>query len=358
MAGDAAPRSHRPAGGGSWAPRADPRLPAHWPDAPASRFAVAAGLRWHLQDSEQHSEQDSQQDSQAVLQAHPAAALQDSEQGREQDKRPDTARDKERDRDPARRPDILLLHGTGASSHSWAPLARRLRARCRLLAPDLPGQGFTELGSAAQSSLPGMARAVAALLRELQVQPEVIVGHSAGAAVAAALCLQGECAPRALVSINGALLPFGRAAAPVFSQAAKVLAALPVFPALVALHALPRKPIERMLRQTGSRVSDEMARCYRTLLGDPRHVTGTLRMMANWNLGPLQDNLERLHPPLHLLLGGQDAVVPAAQAQALHRRIPGAYLQRAPELGHLAHEEDPAWVAAYLSDLLGIKSAP
>lgn len=350
MAGDAAPRSQRPAGGGSRAPRAERRLPAHWPNAPASRFAVAAGLRWHLQDSEQ----DSEQDSQTVLQAQPAAAVQDSGQGREQDKKSDTARDKQRDRDPARRPGILLLHGTGASSHSWAPLTRRLRARCRLLAPDLPGQGFTELGSAAQSSLPGMARAVAALLRELQVQPEVIVGHSAGAAVAAALCLQGECAPRALVSINGALLPFGRAAAPVFSQAAKVLAALPVFPALVALHALPRKPIERMLRQTGSRVSDEMARCYRTLLGDPRHVTGTLRMMANWNLEPLQDNLERLHPPLHLLLGGKDAVVPAAQGEALHRRIPGAYLQCAPELGHLAHEEDPAWVAAYLSDLLAI----
>ena len=253
---------------------------------------------------------------------------------------------------------VIALHSSASAGKQWDALAELVGSEFRLLAPDLPGQGFTELGSAAQSSLPGMARAVAALLRELQVQPEVIVGHSAGAAVAAALCLQGECAPRALVSINGALLPFGRAAAPVFSQAAKVLAALPVFPALVALHALPRKPIERMLRQTGSRVSDEMARCYRTLLGDPRHVTGTLRMMANWNLGPLQDNLERLHPPLHLLLGGQDAVVPAAQAQALHRRIPGAYLQRAPELGHLAHEEDPAWVAAYLSDLLGIKSAP
>lgn len=335
MAGDAA-RSDRPTAGNPGAPAPERRPPAHWPDAAASRFAVAAGLCWHLQDREQYGGQDSEKDS-------------------KEDRRQDAERDKAWERQRARRPAILLLHGTGASSHSWAPLARRLRARCRLLAPDLPGQGFTELGPPAQSSVSGMARAVAALLRVLQVQPDVIVGHSAGAAVATALCLQGECAPRALVSINGALLPFGRTAAPVFSQAAKVLAALPVFPALVALHALPRKPIERMLRQTGSRVPDEMARCYRTLLGDPRHVTGTLRMMANWNLGSLESNLERLHPPLHLLVGGNDAVVPAAQAQALHRRIPNAYLERAPELGHLAHEEDPAWVAAYLSDLLAIR---
>ena len=297
------------------------RLPEDWPDAAASRFEVAAGLRWHLQD-------------------------------RGWDKGKDRGWDRARDR--PRRPVIVLLHGTGASSHSWAPLARRLQSRCRLVAPDLPGQGFTELGPAAHSSMSGMARALAALLRVLQVQPDVIVGHSAGAAVAATLCLQGECEPRAVVSINGALLPFGRSAAPVFSQAAKVLASLPVFPALVALHAVSRKPIERMLRQTGSRVSDEMARCYRTLLGDTRHVTGTLRMMANWDLGPLEGTLERLHPPLHLLVGEDDAVVPAAQADELHRRVPGSYLERAPGLGHLAHEENPAWVAAYLSDLLAI----
>jgi len=248
-------------------------------------------------------------------------------------------------------PVILMLHGTGASSHSWIPLARRLEARFTVLAPDLPGQGFTQLATAEASSLPGMARAVASLLRELDIAPVLIAGHSAGAAVAVSLCLQGACNPAAVISVNGAMLPFGRAAAPLFSRAARLLAQTPVFPQLVALHAVPRKPVERMLRQTGSDTPEEMIRCYRRLLGSSRHVAGTLRMMANWDLVQLERNLDRLEPPLHLLVGERDKVVEPAQAKELHQRLPQSTLQSAPGLGHLGHEEHPEWFAERIEAL-------
>ena len=243
---------------------------------------------------------------------------------------------------------VLLIHGTGASSHSWVPAAAHLEDSAEILAPDLPGHGFTSLGPASCSSLPGMARALAELLRSVDFSPEVIVGHSAGAAVAATLCLQGACNPRVLVSVNGALLPFGRAAAPVFSRAARLLASLPVFPQLVALHAVPRKPVERMLRQTGSTPPPAMIRSYRELLGSTRHVAGTLRMMANWELGPLEENLDRLEPELYLLVAEDDQVVSPRQGAQIHDRLPSAHLIRQADLGHLAHEEDPAWFAATL----------
>ena len=41
--------------------------------------------------------------------------------------------------------DVLLLHGAGASVHSFSGLAARLSERYRVIAPDLPGQGFTTL---------------------------------------------------------------------------------------------------------------------------------------------------------------------------------------------------------------------
>jgi magnesium chelatase accessory protein len=275
---------------------AHPALPPEWPGREHSLFIEAAGLTWHVQ---------------------------------------------RRGRGPC----VLLLHGTGASAHSWVPLARRLEEQFELIAPDLPGHGFTALPPPAQSSLPGMARALTTLLRTLDVQPDLIIGHSAGAAIAASLCLLGVCRPKAVVSINGAMLPFGRAAAPVFSRAARFLAAAPVFPQLVALHAVPRKPIERMLRQTGSNSSPEMVRCYRTLLGRTGHVAGTLRMMANWDLVQLERNIDRLDPPLYLLVGEGDRVVEPAQARELHERLPASVLLTAPGLGHLGHEEQPAWFA-------------
>ncbi|MFK7830911.1 MAG: alpha/beta fold hydrolase BchO [Congregibacter sp.] len=248
-------------------------------------------------------------------------------------------------------PRLLLLHGTGASSHTWAPVSALLESRYEILAPDLPGQGFTQLASPQHCSLNGMSRALGVLLSQLSYQPDIIVGHSAGAAVAASLCLRGSCNPAAVVGINAAMLPFGRVAAPIFSRAARVLAALPVFPQVVALHAITRKPIERMLRQTGSESSEEMLRCYRTLMGKPRHVAGTLRMMANWDLPQLERNLARLEPALHLLTCSNDTVVSPEQGAELARRLPQATLSRAEGLGHLGHEEAPEWFAQQIDEI-------
>ena len=246
---------------------------------------------------------------------------------------------------------VLFLHGTGASSHSWHRVAEHLAQSREVLIPDLPGQGFSEVRDPSQITLEGMAKALRALLEELGFAPDTIVGHSAGAAIACCLCLRGAVNPRHLVSMNGALLPFGRAAAPVMSSAAQFLASSRMLPYIVAAHSLTRYPIERMLRSTGSMLDPQMARCYRTLLGSPGHVSGTLRMMANWDLNQLERNLHRLEPELWLLVGTGDEVVAPQQAYELHERLPDSKLFEFPDLGHLAHEERPDLVSGVLDDL-------
>ena len=42
-------------------------------------------------------------------------------------------------------PDVLLLHGAGASSHSFAGITPLLTPHFRVISPDLPGQGFSSL---------------------------------------------------------------------------------------------------------------------------------------------------------------------------------------------------------------------
>ena len=39
---------------------------------------------------------------------------------------------------------LLLIHGTGASSHSWFPLTEDLELDFEILSLDLPGHGFTK----------------------------------------------------------------------------------------------------------------------------------------------------------------------------------------------------------------------
>lgn len=271
-----------------------------WPNADASRFVEAGGLRWHLQQFGSTS---------------------------------------------ASAPVVLMLHGTGAATHSWRVLAPLLGRHFSVLAPDLPGHGFTAMPPENQLSLPGMARAVAALVRSLAVEPALVVGHSAGAAIAIRMAIEGWCVPRALIALNGACLPLGGLAGRWFSPAARLLAGSGVAAHLFARLAADPAVAGRLLRGTGSSIDPVGQRCYARLIANPGHVAGALAMMANWDLRALERDLPALKADLLLIVGERDRTVPPAQAQAVRRRVPHATIETLPDLGHLAHEERPDRVA-------------
>lgn len=79
---------------------------------------------------------------------------------------------------------ILLLHGTGASVHSWSNLFAYLSQDFEVVAIDLPGHGFTKLGTKQRSSLTHMSADIITLCNQEGIKPDYIIGHSAGTAVA------------------------------------------------------------------------------------------------------------------------------------------------------------------------------
>jgi magnesium chelatase accessory protein len=261
-------------------------------------------------------------------------------------------------------PVVLMLHGTGASTHSWRDLVPHLAPHFTLLMPDLPGHGFSSRPNASVGaatprsasglpaagrpsglSLPGMAAALAALLRTLQVTPALLVGHSAGAAIAARLCLDGGAQPAALFSINGAWFPPQGVAGWWYPPLAKLMAINPLAPHLMSWQAAQPKVLRRLLQGIGSPLPEEGLSWYRRLAADPQHVGAVIAMMAAWDLQPLLNDLPGLQPALHLLVGEGDQAVPPACAEQLRRRLPKAHIHRLPGLGHLAHEEAPQLVA-------------
>ena len=246
-------------------------------------------------------------------------------------------------------PVVLLIHGTGASSHSFRALAPLLAPHFTVVAPDLPGHGFTEAPAAASGfSLPGVARGIAALLRELGLKPVLAAGHSAGAAVAIRMTLDGSIAPVALVSLNGALLPFPGMANDFFGPAARFLASSSMTAKAFSFLAGSRPSVERMMRSTGSSIDAEGMRLYARLAGNSGHVHGALALMANWDLRPLMRDLPHLPAHLVLVTGSQDGMVPPAESYRVRALVPKAELVSLRGLGHLAHEERPADIATLL----------
>lgn len=270
-----------------------------WPNREASRFVNASGMSWHVQ-----------------VMGHG--------------------------------PPMLLLHGTGASTHSFGAIMPLLADCFTLVAPDLPGQGFTQAPPREFLSLPGMARAIAGLLRELDIRPEIVVGHSAGAAVAVQMTLSRLIAPRAIVSLNGALLPLGGMAGQVFAPLAKLLTAMPFVSGLFSRRARDPQAVGRMIVQTGSTLDARGIELYRRLASNPAHVAAALGMMAHWDLRSFATQLPRLKVPLTLVVGSQDRTIPPSEAQRVRELLPGATIVTLPGLGHLAHEERPDECAAII----------
>jgi magnesium chelatase accessory protein len=266
-----------------------------WPNRNASQFISAGGIRWHVQ----------------VAGAGPV---------------------------------LLLLHGTGAATHSWRALLPLLAEHFTVIAPDLPGHGFTARGP---QTLPAMAKAVAALLIELGLKPAIFVGHSAGVAVGLRMVLDQLIEPTVAIGLSPALLPFPGLAAKLFPTMAKLLFVNPFAPHIFSGIARGPGEVARfMLRSTGSKIDDDGIDRYAKLFAKPGHIAGTIGMMASWDLEPLKRDLPKLAVPLLVIHGDGDTAIPLAKTREAASLVSGARLEIMTGLGHLAHEEAPDRVAA------------
>jgi magnesium chelatase accessory protein len=277
-----------------------------WPHRDASCFVQAGGLRWHVQRMGEG-------------------------------------------------PVALLIHGTGASTHSWRGLMPLLGRRFTVVAMDLPGHAFTDTPPAAQLSLPGMASAVAALVDALGIEVSLLVGHSAGAAIAARLVLDDVLAPSPLVAINGAFLPLAGWPGLLFPPVARLMASTPIAPQLFARRSWDRAAVEKLIAGTGSVLDADGLALYGTLVRDARHAAGALGMMARWDLRPLAQDLARLDTPLALIVGANDRAVPPRDAQRVRALVPATThctLALLPGAGHLVHEERPGDVVRHIFSTL------
>ncbi|MEO1786164.1 MAG: alpha/beta fold hydrolase [Pseudomonadota bacterium] len=181
-------------------------------------------------------------------------------------------------------PIALLLHGTGASTHSLMDVMPLVARTHDTIAIDLPGHGFTQTPASFQPNQVAVAKAIKALLQQLGVQPSLIVGHSAGAAVMLALADDGLASSTALVSLNGALTPFPGIAQVLFPPTSA--AAL-----LREDHGKPAggKCAKPLARGATARTDGWLARCplYRPVLDAPAVLCARVwRPAPHGKLGP------------------------------------------------------------------------
>lgn len=283
-------------------------LRGRWPNADASRFVTAADLRWHVQ----------------VLGTGPVA---------------------------------LLLHGSWSATHSWRDIAPLLARRFTVIAPDLPGHGFTSRPTKAHMTLDGIARALDELLLAIpearDEAPAAIAGHSAGGAIALEMAViaakRGTREPQSIIGINAALVAPG-ALISALAPAIQALVRTGLIGALATRVADNDRLFATLMRSTGSTISPEQYELYRAFARSREHADAVMEMFAGWDVTALNRALPSIHAPVTLIVGENDGWVPAADAARVAKLLPNARIISLPNAGHVAHEEFPAEVAEIILD--------
>lgn len=274
-------------------------MPQDWPGAENSRFVRAAGITWHVQ---QHGDSG---------------------------------------------PVMLLLHGAGASLHSWADMRPYAASAFRVLAIDLPGHGFSEAFASGAYTIGRTANGVVDLLEALSVMPEILVGHSAGAAIAMQMCVDGRIGSAEtsrIVAINPAVQPFTGLAGIAFPALAKIAAGSSLLAGLIAARASDEAKVKRLIAGTGSHIPEDGIRRYQFLMRRSGHVAAVLSMMAGWQLDHLLPRVQQMNPPMHFVIGDLDRAVPPRRSVDVAARLSHTHVTRFADIGHLAHEEAPEQV--------------
>jgi magnesium chelatase accessory protein len=272
-----------------------------WPNRAASRFVDAGGYRWHIQQMGEG-------------------------------------------------PVCLLLHGTGAATHSWRDMLPLLAQDFMVVAADLPGHGFTGPNLGQKPSLEGISGSVGQLLRMLELKPDLVVGHSAGVAIAAQMLLDQKWQVP-LVGFAPALMPFPGLAARIFPQLARLLFTNPFVSIIFSrMAAYPGETGRFLKRSTGSHLDTAGVEYYTRLFSKSGHCDGAIRMMANWRLEALQGRLGEFVSPALLVHPTLDSAIPASAVASAAALIPNCEQLELAGLGHLAHEEAPAEAAAIVTE--------
>jgi pimeloyl-ACP methyl ester carboxylesterase len=250
-----------------------------------------------------------------------------------------------RDEGPRQDPEpVVLVHGTGASLHTWEGWVQALKSHRRVITFDLPGFGLTgprpESGPGATDYRAATdARFVLELLDALKVQRFVIGGNSLGGDVAWRVAVLAPARVARLILVDAAGPAFQAESIPLGFQIARV----PVLNR-IGEHLLPRSVVLSSLQNVygdPSRVSSALVdRHFELTLREGNRRALTQRL-ARWTPGEGAQAIATLRLPTLIIWGGRDRLIPPTVAQVFNRDIPGSDLIMFDDLGHVPHEEQP-----------------
>lgn len=236
-------------------------------------------------------------------------------------------------------PTTVVLHGIGSAATPFGRVLTRLRPHVRrVLAPDLPGHGFSAAPKGPMSGETLFA-ALCELLESLDDEPLVLVGNSLGGALALRYALERPQRLHGLVLISpaGARMDAGEWQA-----------------LLDSFRIRSTQDAQRLLERLYHRMPLYMPAFAAGLKASlQRRVVTDLLQSATPHDLPDPERLSELAMPTLLLWGQSERILPPSSLEYFRRHLPEHALIEQPEgFGHCPHIDDPARLSQRVIDFI------
>ena len=245
---------------------------------------------------------------------------------------------------------IVLIHGTGASLHTWGEWAHTLSEHYRVIRFDLPAFGLTGPEPENNYTIERYVDVVIKVLDARNVERATLAGNSLGGYIAWATAVLHKERVSKLVLIDASGYPYEAESVPLAfkvsqSKVAKTL-----------LHNfLPKWLVERSVKNVYGNpesVTEDTIQRYYELTQREGNRAALAQRFVQTQPGPLASDIPDINIPVLILWGAKDKLIPVKFAHRFHRELADSELIIFASLGHVPHEEAPQQTIEPVIDFL------
>ncbi len=237
---------------------------------------------------------------------------------------------------------IVLLHGTGASLHTWDGWAASLTANRRVVRLDLPAYGLTGPHPKGDYSVAAYVSFLNNFLNQLRIDKCILGGNSLGGSIAWNYASQHPNRVAALILVDAGGYPASKTTRRE-SPVAFRLATVPVVKDLLR-YVLPRSIVEKSVANVygdPSLVTNEVIDRYYELSLHPGNRRAFVDRIGSISKPTDTLLVKKLNIPTLIMWGDCDLLIPVECAYKFHRDLPNNTLVIFKGLGHVPMEENP-----------------